>query len=155
MLRPQVDDWLARLRSLRRVALDTNAVVYTLEGIEPYNTLVAHVLELMERGILTGVVSTIVEIEVLVKPLRGGDLTAVTVAEMFFRESPNLVIRGVDRGVSRRAAEIRAQTSLSLPDAIIAATALQEGCEAVIGNDLDMATHMIGIPYILLNAYCK
>jgi predicted nucleic acid-binding protein len=72
---------------------------------------------------------------------------------VFFRESPNLVIRSLDRVVARRAALVRAESRLQLPDAIIVATALEEGCDAMVGNNASMAQRGMGIPYLYLGNY--
>lgn len=89
---PQADRWLQDLRPFRRIALDTNVVIYALEDIRPYRELAQHLLRLMERGLMVGVVSTIVAAEVLVKPLRTGAWPMQEKAELFFRIVPNLEI---------------------------------------------------------------
>ena len=62
MLRsPRIERWLQDLRPYRRVALDTNVVVYALDSVLPYQELVKHLLRLMERGFMVGTVSTVVE----------------------------------------------------------------------------------------------
>lgn len=137
----------------RRVALDTNVVIYALEDVVPYRDLAQHLLRLMERGFMLGTVSTVVEAEVLVKPLRQHDQLAVERTELFFRHSPNLVVRSFDRAVARRAALVRATSRLLLPDAIIVATALEERCDVLIGNDADIARQAIGVPYLYLENY--
>ena len=71
--------------------------------------------------------------------------------EIFLRQAPNLAVRSVDRVIARRAAHVRAQTRLSPMDAIIVATALEERCDAIIGNDSIIASRSIGIPYLYLD----
>ena len=102
---------------------------------------------------MMGTVATIVEAEVMVKPLRDRDQLNLERAELFFRESPNLVLRTLDRTIARRAARVRAVSRLALPDAIIVATGLEEGCEAIIGNDYGVASRPLGIPYLYLDDY--
>ncbi len=148
-----IQQWLEELGTHRRVALDTNVVIYFLGGIPPYHELALHLHQLLGRGLLLGVVSTIVEAEVLTKPIRDQDQGAVDQAEIFFRATPNLVVRSVDSAVARRAAMVRARTQLLLPDAIIAATALEERCDAIIGNDRRMASQLREIPYVSLDDY--
>jgi len=141
------------MRAYRRVALDTNVVIYALEDVAPYRELAQHLLRMIERGFMTGTVSTVVEAEVLVKPLRERDRAAIDKVELFFRDSPNLVIRSFDRTIAKRAALVRASNRLLLPDAIIVATALEERCDAIIGNDSVIASQAVGIPYLYLNDY--
>ena len=48
---------------------------------------------------------------------------------------PNLTVLPVDLHVAQEAAVIRAMTRLALPDALIVASALLAGCEAIVSND--------------------
>ena len=100
-----VAQWENQISSLRRVAFDTNALIYFDK------------------------------------------------AEIFFRDTHNLAIRAVDRVIARRAAEVRARTRLEPLDSIIVATALEERCDAIIGNDSIIASRPTGIPYIYLDDY--
>ena len=102
---------------------------------------------------MTGTLSTVVESEVFVRPLRKRDRAVLEKAELFFRVSRNIVIRNFDRAVARRAAQVRADSGLRLPDAVIIATALEERCDALIGNDPAMGRHTFGIPYLHLDDY--
>ena len=154
MLRfPQVGRWLDDMSEFRQVGLDTNVIIYSLENVAPYRELTGQVLRLMDRGLIVGHVSTVVETEVLVKPMRDRNRRALETIELFFRNSPNLVIRSVDRTVARRAAAVRAASRLSLPDATIVATALEDRCDVLIGNDSSVARYASGIPYLYLNDY--
>jgi predicted nucleic acid-binding protein len=108
---------------------------------------------MIERAVLRGVVSTVVELEVLVKPLRERNVAAWNQAERLFQGTPNLAVRVVDRSVAYRAADVRARTGLSVPDAIIVATALEERCDALIGNDARIASRDTGVSYLYLDDY--
>jgi len=55
------------------------------------------------------------------------------------------------REIAWVAAEVRAETSLALPDAIIVATAIVTECDALIGNDHDCARRVKAIPYVYLD----
>lgn len=143
--------WSERLSSLHRISFDSNALIYASEGISPYAGYVGQALEMLKRGEARGFISTIVEMEMLVKPLQERNVVALDRIELFLRDTPNLFVRGVDRTVARRAAGLRAR--LHPMDAIIAATALVERCDALIGNDAMMASKVIQIPYLYLNDY--
>ena len=149
----RIDAWWARLRSLRTVGLDTNVIIYKIQGVGRYRQLVEPLFRLITEGRLTAIISRIVEMEALVKPLHDNDAAAVDVLTLFMNRTPNLKVRDVDRGVARRAADIRARTGLRAPDAIIAATAVEERCEALIGNDAELASRMFGLPYLYLGHY--
>ena len=150
---PRLDQWLEDLGAHRRLALDTNAVIYALEEVEPYRELAWRLLWLMERGLILVVLSTVVMAEVLVKPLREQNQVAIEKTGLFFRDSPQLVVRNVDWAIARRAAFVRAVDRLSLPDAMIVATAIEERCGAIVGNDGDLARRVRGIPYLCMDSY--
>ncbi len=143
----------ASQRAYQRVALDTNLIIYALEDAVPYRELARHVFVFLERGLMTGIASTIVQAEVLVGPLMQRRRRDLERAEMIFRNLPNLVVMDCDREIARRAAEVRAASRMPLPDAIIIATALQARCDALIGNDARMARHTFGLPYLYLDGY--
>lgn len=145
--------WTRLLSRLRRVGLDSNAIIYHLNERSPYEDLLRPLFQAMETGQVVGVISTLVEMEVLVKPWREQDREALERIEMFFRATPSLIVRPGDRQVARRAAVIRADTRLSAVDAVILATGILERCDAIIGNDAQLARRAIGVPCIYLNDY--
>ena len=55
----------------------------------------------------------------------------------FLRGFPNLHTLPIDLDVALQAANIRAFTRLPLPDAMLIATALLSGSEAIVSNDGD------------------
>ena len=146
-------NWTDQLASLRRIGFDSNALIYMLEDRDPYADYVAEAVTKIERGGAMGFVSAIVEMEILVKPIREDDSAALNRIESFLRQARNLHVRSVDRTVARRAARVRAQTWLDPLDAIIVATALEERCDAIIGNDSVIASRSTGIPYLYLDDY--
>ena len=146
-------DWTRQLLGLRRVGFDSNALIYLLEGRQPYAAYVAEITTAMERGYVKGFISTIVEMELLVKPLRERNVAVRDRIEMFLRQMPNLVVRPVNRVIARRAAEVRARTRLAPMDSIIVATGLEDRCDAIVGNDSLIASRSQGIPYLYLDDY--
>ena len=144
--------WDARIAGLQRLAFDTNALIYLFEGREPHADLVAAMLGRVEGGHALGIVSTIVEMELLVRPLRQQDFAFVVGLDLFLRNERNWVLRDVDRAVARSAAAIRANSGMKAPDALIAATAALEGCDAIIGNDRGFA-RASDVPYLVLDDY--
>lgn len=145
--------WHATLASLQRIAFDTDALIYGLQTEPRFTPLMAQAFQAMHKGELSAIVSTVVELEILVKPFRDGDQDALDTIEYLFREMPGLIVRNVDGTVARRAAEIRARTGLLAPDAIIAETALEERCDAIIGNDAAFSRKFARIPYLMLSTY--
>lgn len=147
------NSWASQIASVRRVGFDTNALIYFLEGRQPYASYISNLISMMEAGQVIGWISTIVEMELLVKPMRDRNRIARDKIEVFVRGQPNLLIRSVDRSVARRAADVRARTRLASLDAIIVATSLEEHCDAIVGNDSMVASRPLGINYIYLDDY--
>jgi predicted nucleic acid-binding protein len=83
---------------------------------------------------LLAYISVVTVAEMLVRPIRSGGRDLRTVHELV-TNFPSLFTIDVDRQVVLQAANIRALTSLTLPDSLLVATALLSGCEAVISND--------------------
>ena len=147
------DRWLLELQAYRNVSFDTNVLIYLLEGVQPHRGLAQHLFRMVDRGFMMATVSTVVEAETLVGPLRHRDRAATEKVELFFRNAPNLRFRSLDRAIARRAAEVRATSRLRLPDAVIVATALEERCDALVGNDAAMVGNTFGLSYVYMGDY--
>jgi len=136
--------------SQRRIALDTNAVIYYLDRREPYRSWLQPLVVSMAAGEREFVLSVVVDVELRVKPLRDGDAEALRTIDALLA-APAVELVPVTIGIARRAATIRSNTDLALPDAIIVATAVVSGCDALIGNDRACARRVTEIPYIYLD----
>jgi predicted nucleic acid-binding protein len=55
------------------VYLDTNIVIYALEGFESYRSVLLELLNNLDQRVIRGVTSELTLSEVLVKPLRDGN----------------------------------------------------------------------------------
>jgi predicted nucleic acid-binding protein len=106
------------------------------------------VLRRVQAGELSVFVSAITEAELLVHPERDHDQAAIERIGDLFSEK-GIFVAAVNRRVARRAARVRAQEQLKLPDAIIVATAIETGCEAIVGNDY-MWHRLTEIPFVCL-----
>lgn len=138
-----------------RVGLDTNVVIYFLEGVPGYFPYVDSLMGQIEGGKLSTVLSAVVELELLVKPLREKRAEALQDIALFLDEFPHLEVVSLNRDTARLAARIRAQTQISTPDAIIVATSINSGCQAVVGNDKQCAIRVKDIPYVYLEGFVK
>ena len=122
------------LLSRNNVLLDTSAIIYFLTGREPY---MAHLVPLFNRvltGQTTAFVSTVTEAELLVRPEKEGDReAALHIADLLSEDGIEVI--PMNRRIARRAASVRARHDLAPADAIIVATAIESGCDAVVGND--------------------
>jgi len=134
----------------RQLLLDTNAFIYFLDGEEPYFEVLLSVFRRVQAGDLSLIVSVITEAELLIRPERDDNEVAKERIGDLLSEDGIYVV-GVDRRIARRAAALRGRTRLKLADAIIVATALETGCEAIVGNDGEWARKQIDIPFVRMD----
>jgi predicted nucleic acid-binding protein len=126
--------FLRALSGCRRVNLDTNAVIYYFGGKEPYGRLMKALFGLVDRGSLEAVMSAIVQMELLVKPIREKNLDAVGEVIQFTESTPNVRVVDVSRLVVMEAAVVRAD-GLEVADSLVLATGMMDGCDATVTND--------------------
>ena len=129
------DAFMNKVVRAKRLLLDTNVIIYFLQGISPYDVLLHPLFILIEEGRLRAVISAITEAELLVGPLKKNDSEALAKVQLLLNGFPGLKVMPVSRQISQMGASIRAETDLPLPDALIIATAQADGCDAIIGND--------------------
>ena len=118
------------------IYIDASGLIYSMERVEPYRTLLEPMWQEAQDGNITIVSSPLIVIEALVKPLRDGN----TEIESQYRELfASNAVRLLDASyqVFEDAASIRAETGLRTPDAIHAATALLAECTLFVTNDTD------------------
>ena len=121
--------------------LDTNAIFYFLVGEEPYASLLLPLFRRVQRGTASLFLSVVTEAELLVRAERDQSAEARDRISDLLSEDGIYVIN-TDRRIARRAARIRGAAlrqgtdrKLAIPDAIIIATAIETGCDAIVGND--------------------
>ena len=131
------------------VYVDANAIIYSVERIEPYRELLAPMWEEASAGRFTLASSELVLLETLVKPLREDNARL----EMLFRSifaAAEMDLIPASLAIWEDAARIRAETGLATPDAVHAATALHTGCAAFITNDTDFR-RVESLPVVILD----
>ncbi len=134
-----------------RLLLDTNCLVYLLEGTsDPEHK---YMVKLMERGAGGGaelLASTVSLAELLVGVARRGSRADVERAQRAFLGLPGLSTHPVDLEVAREGAIIRERTGMRLFDAIIVATGVIHGADALISNDRQLVRADHGLPALYL-----
>jgi predicted nucleic acid-binding protein len=88
----------------------------------------------VRQGEAEMIVSAITEAELLVRPNRDGNAEAIEKIEDFLSEDGIYVV-DVTRPIARRAATLRPVNGISIADAVIMATAVETGCDLLLGND--------------------
>jgi len=119
----------------RRIGIDSNVLIYLLEGTSSLADTAGALLDALAAGDGTGVLSSLVVAEVSTGPARGGDAAMVAryVDEMTSLE--NVEVVAVDVDIAVEAALIRGAGPLTLVDAIHLATARLAGATAFVTND--------------------
>ena len=108
----------------------------------------------VQAGNLSLIVSVITEAELLVRPEREQNAAAKErIADLLSEDG--IFVVNVERRIARRAAAIRGQKNIKLADAIIIATALETGCEAIVGNDGEWARKLTDVPFVRLDDIVK
>ena len=131
------------------VYIDASSLIYSVERVEPYRTLLEPMWQEVQDGHLTVVSSPILVVETLVKPLRDGNREI----ELQYRELfASNAVRLLDASyqVFEDAARLRADTGLKTPDALHAATALRANSALFITNDADFR-RVQGVPVVVLD----
>lgn len=131
------------------IYLDANALIYSVERVEPYRTLLNPMWQAAGEGAVTVASSGLTVIETLVKPIRDGNEEIEAQYREVFEAS---VFRVLDMplGVFEQAARIRAVAELKTADALHAASALQAGCDLFVTND-SAFRRVAGLPVVVLD----
>ena len=135
------------------VYADANAIIYSVERVEPYRSLLSPMWEAARTGRFTLASSELVVLETLVKPLRDSNVRL----EMLFRSilaAAEMELIPATLETWEDAARIRAETGLATPDALHAATAIRAGCALFITNDADFR-RVPGLPVVVLDDLLK
>ncbi len=119
----------------RIIALDTCVWIYHFEDHPKYRKATAELLHHIEQGHCRAIVSELCLLELLVRPLRLNRQDIADEYETLLTHFPNVVLTPVSREVLLSAAGIRARHRLRTPDALIIATALQQGATLMFTND--------------------
>lgn len=132
-------EWLIQLQG-QVVGLDTAPLIYFIEQNEIYLAPVRAFFQAMSQGEFQVVTSTLTLTEVLVHPLRAGNLELAEQYRDIVLDQENLITVPVSVEIAQVAAQLRATQNLRTPDAIQIATALQGGAMFFLTNDARLAT---------------
>ena len=127
-------EWLRQLQG-RVIGLDTAPLIYFIEQNATYLELVRTFFQAMSQGDFQVVTSTLTLTEVLVHPLRAGNIELAGQYRDILFTQKNLITLPVSSTIAEAAAQLRATQNLRTPDAIQLATAMQGGATAFLTND--------------------
>jgi predicted nucleic acid-binding protein len=114
-----------------RIYLDSAAVIYTGEQVNPYAEMVDSRLS---GGDVVFVTSDLTRLECRVKPLRDENAAVLKDFDDYFEGAVGVMV-GLSREVIDLATGIRAQYSFKAPDSLHLAAALWADCEVFLTND--------------------
>lgn len=123
------------LPSSGSVYLDANSIIYSVEGVEPYRTLLEPLWLASNPATFWLASSELVLLEVLVGSLKMGNVQLETNFRAILQHSSDVQLLPITLPILERAAQLRAMSNLKTPDAIHAATALEYGCALFVTND--------------------
>lgn len=116
------------------VATDTAALIYLVEQHPRYGPAVLALFGELRRRMRL-VTSAITLLEVLVVPLRLGNVALARRYEQLLNASDDLSLVPISDVQLRTAAALRAEYRVKTPDALQLAAALTHGCTAFVTND--------------------
>ena len=122
-----------------KIALDTNILIYFLEGTEPYATKVENILNSFMKGENQGIISTLNVAEVLTGFYAAKDEKRATRTKSLLQDLTHnsFKILPVTFQIADLAASLRAKRGGKLPDALIAATAIDQEADLIYSQDED------------------
>lgn len=141
--------WLDSLRGTT-VGLDTAPLLYFIGKHPLYLDLVRAFFQAVDRGEVAVVTSTITLAEVLVYPLRKGNVELVQRYRDILLYSPGIATLPVSPHIAEKAAQLRASYGFRTPDAIHVATAIFAGAQAFLTNDKRLAKPL-GVRVLVLD----
>ena len=116
------------------VYMDSMGIIYSVERIEPYCTLLDPLWRDATASQFTVVSSELAVSETLVIPIREGNARLETLFRDLFATGDFRLIPAT-RSLWEDTARLRALTGLKTPDALHAVTALSEECTLFVTND--------------------
>lgn len=134
----------------KKVMIDTNIVIYFLEGNEIFGNISKDVFSIVEKGKAKGFISVVTAAEILVKPMKLRNNLLIDRITRFLNTFPNLSLVDIDKTIAMEAAKIRSKTGLKMPDALIISSAIVTGC-AMVGADNQWDNKDLGVEFYNIN----
>ena len=136
----------------QQVYVDTNIIIYLIEGLSEYEKPLGEIRELLETSQLHPITSELSLAECLVQPFKTNATEAVSLYRTFLEDSGCFDLLQIHKEVLVQAAYITAETKMKLPDAIHVATAITTNCNLFLTNDKNIRTPS-NMEIVLLSDY--
>jgi predicted nucleic acid-binding protein len=134
------------------IGLDTSAVIYFIERHPRYISELRPLFVEADRGRRVLVTSALTLLEVLVVPIRRGQLQLADRYEQLLTRSRAITLVDISVDQLRAAAGLRASLALKTPDALQVVAAISASCKTFITNDRRLP-HLPGLKTIQLSDY--
>ena len=135
------------------VYVDTMTVIYTVERLPTYASLLQPLWLAAQAGSIGVVTSELTLMESLVGPLKNGNTVLEAAFEMMLLGADTRLLP-ITQPILRHAARLRATTKLRTPDALHAATSMDAGCALFVTNDFAFRV-VPGLPVVILDDLLK
>jgi len=119
----------SHLKGRYRVFFDSAPLIYYFEDHPHYAPVVDRVLQLIDRGEITGCTSVVTLIELLTKPLKEHNELLAEEYERVLIGARGFRVLDVTAKIGAMAARLRARYGLKTPDAIQIAVAIASKCD--------------------------
>jgi len=137
------------LRRHHRVAIDSNVLIYLLEGSGELADRCGELLDAIAAGEGEGVLATLALAEVCSGPARANDTAMVERYADELTSLEGVEVAPLDAETAVDAALLRGDGSLSITDAVHLATARRHGATAFVTNDRRItAIHRLEVAYL-------
>lgn len=120
------------------VLMDTSPIIYVLEDHRLAADF-APIFADIDEGRIQALVTPVTLAEVVSGPLKAGNEALAERYRQVLTRSAGFSLREIDADIAVLAARLRIQHRLRLPDALQLATAVHEGCHALVTHDRDFA----------------
>lgn len=129
------------------VYVDTAIVIYSMERFPDYFPLLEPMWRQLQTSEIQVITSELTLLETLVMPLRNGDTDLIDRYERMLLSSEISLI-SINQSILKQAANLRSTTNLKTPDAIHAATAINQNCKIFLTNDAGLRN--IPVPSVIV-----
>jgi predicted nucleic acid-binding protein len=140
---------LRLLAKHRRVGIDSNVLIYLLEGSGELADRAAELLDAIAAGEGEGILATLALAEVCSGPARHNDPAMVERYADELTALEGVQVAPLDADVAVEAALLRGDSALTIADAVHLATARRHGATAFVTNDRRItAVHRLAVVYL-------
>ena len=128
-------DFINFLKKEKTIALDTNVFIYQFQNHPRFSRLSNEIFLRVDKKQLKIITSFVSFLEVLSHKGLKHNFALIDSYKTFFLNTDGLAVIFPDTKIAEKAAELRRELNLSTPDALQAATAIENGAKIFITND--------------------